>query len=247
MLTVPLIVSGADRLGKRFKVDARTVTLNRHGALIDISRPLFTGQRIRIMNPIAQIEADFSVVGPVIPRTEKGGQWGVESLDSQANIWGIQFPPPLSKPEEPSALLECRKCHRTEVQPVSLVEVEVLNTAGILNRPCANCGANTPWGYKESAFVRATNQRRHPRVSVQLPVFVRDYYGGVEISKSQNVSKGGFCFVSEKNYHVGAGIMVVCPYRSSETPIEIPARVLRRSETAGTQAKVYGIRYEQVH
>lgn len=261
MLTVPLIVTGNDPQGKTFKKDARTIILNRHGALIQISCPLRTGQNIRVFNSLCQREAEFSVVGPVAPHTEKGGEWAVECLNGQHNIWGIQFPPPSGTPGEPSALLECRKCHNAELKRISLIEVEVLETAGILSRPCRNCGANTPWGYSEKILAmtpfageaqalddsrasRPPDQRRHPRVSLQLPVLVREYYGGVEIAKSQNVSKGGFCFLSEKTYHVGAGITAACPYTSPEHSIEVSSRVVRRKEIAGSQGKIYGVRYE---
>jgi PilZ domain-containing protein len=263
MLTVPLIVTGTDPQGRNFKEDARTLILNRHGALIEISRPLLVGQQIRLVNTLCHRGAEFSVVGPVAPHTEKGGQWGVECLNGQNNIWGIQFPPPSGIPSEPSALLECRKCHTAELKRISLIEVEVLETSGILNKTCGNCDANTPWGYAEKQLAmsapageaqmlteaglgRSSDQRRHRRVSLQLPILVRDYYGGVEISKSENVSKSGFCFSSEKNYHVGAGIMVACPYNSAEQSFEVPARVVRRKEIAGTHGKVYGARYERV-
>jgi PilZ domain-containing protein len=263
MLTVPLIVTGMDALGRNFKEDARSLILNRHGALIEISRPLLIGQRIRIVNTLCHREAEFSVVGPVAPRTEKGGQWGVECLNGEDNIWGIQFPPPSGNPSEPSALLECRKCHTAELKRVSLIEVEFLETSGILNKTCEHCAAKTPWGYAEkqlamaapageaqmlaeAAITQPSDQRRHRRVSLQLPILVRDYYGGVEISKSENVSKGGFCFSSEKNYHVGAGIMVACPYNSAEQSIEVPARIVRRIEVTDTHGKIYGARYEQV-
>ena len=262
MLTVPLLVTGTDSQGRRFNEDARTVILNRHGALIRITRPLLSGQKLRIVNALCHLEAEFSVVGPVSPRTEKGGQWGVEYLNGQKNIWGIQFPPPSGDRAEPSGVLECRKCHTAELKRLSLIEVEVLETSGILNKACEKCGSNTPWGYaekqlsmsapageaqmlKESGFTRPSDLRRHTRVSMQLPILVRDYYGGVEITKSENMSKGGFCFVSEKNYQMGAGIMVVCPYSFTEEAIEVPARVVRRREVSDTQAKIYGVRYEQ--
>jgi PilZ domain-containing protein len=262
ILTVPLVVTGTDPQGRTFKKDARTIILNRHGALIQISSPLRTGQRIRVFNALCQREAEFSVVGPVAPHTERGGEWAIECVNGQDNIWGIQFPPTSGGTGEPSALLECRKCHNAELKRVSLVEVEVLETAGLLSKPCGTCGGNTPWGYAErilamSAFTgeahafdapritRPPDKRRHPRVSLQLPVLVREYYGGVEIAKSENVSKGGFCFQSEKTYHVGAGITAACPYTSAEHSIEVSSRVVRRREIAGSQGKIYGVRYEQ--
>jgi hypothetical protein len=266
MLTVPLRIQGTDSNGNSFHDDARSITLNRHGARIQTSRPLRTGQILRLSNLVGHREADFRVVGPLSPATEKGGEWGVECLSSKENIWAIQFPPPADGDStESTALLECRKCHTVALLPVSLVEAEVLETSGILTRECDHCRVFTFWGYAEKqvamggpaesemaaeaqavvrTLVPGADQRRHRRVTLQLPVFVRDYYGGVEISKSENVSRGGFCFASEKGYLVGQGIMVVCPYNSTNQGLEMRARVVRRREIEGTQRKVYGVRYD---
>lgn len=267
MLTVPLRVQGTEANGAPFKEEARSLTLNRHGARIQIARPLRTGQILRLVNLVARHEADFRVVGPVAPPTEKGGEWAVECLKSKDNIWGIQFPP-LAEGDtpEPQALLECRKCHTVALLPVSLVEVDVLETSGILSKHCEHCKVVSPWGYAEKqvamegppgeaamveeaqAVVRASitsaDKRRHRRITLQLPVLVRDYYGGVEISKSENVSRGGFCFASDKGYLVGQGITVACPYNPTSQDIEVHARVVRRREVEGTQRKVYGVRYD---
>ena len=262
MLTVPLRVQGNDPQGAEFAEEARTVTLNRHGARIQISRPLLSGQTIKIKNLVSRKETQFRVVGPVTPRTEKGGEWGVECLDHNLNIWGIQFPPAAAGEDASTALVECRSCHSVAVLHLSLVEVEVLETSGLLSKPCKACKKTTPWGYAEKQVAMGAppgeaamiaeagkgataEQRRHRRVSLQLPVLVRDYYGGVEITKSQNVSKGGFCFVSEKDHLVGEGVLVACPYSASEHSIEVRAKIVRRREVRGTSKKIYGVRYEQ--
>lgn len=267
MLAIPLGISGTDSKGVPFKDEARTIVLNRHGARIHVRRHLTAGQSLRITNLIGNHEAGFRVVGPVSPRTEKGGEWGVEYTDTKENIWGIQFPPPAQGTASDSkALLECRKCHAVALMPLTLVEVDVLETSGILSKNCTACAAETPWGYAEKqlamdaplgestmveelpaqapAATQATPQRRHRRVALQLPVLIRDYYGGVEITKSENVSKGGFCFASEKNHHIGAGIMVVCPYSSEGQNIEVRARVVRRQGIEGANRKFYGVRYD---
>ncbi len=267
MLTIPLRVHGKEANETPFKEEARSVSLNRHGARIQIAHPLRRGQTVRLVNLISHREADFRVVGPVAPPTEKGGEWAVECLQSKDNIWAIQFPPSAEgQGADSKGLLECRKCHTVAVMSLSLVEVDVLQTSGILSKHCQNCDAATPCGYAEKqvamegppgeaamvaeaqAELRATvmgaDQRRHRRVTLQLPILVRDYHGGVEIAKSENVSKGGFCFASDKGYLVGQGIMVVCPYNTNGENIEVRARMVRRREVEGSERKVYGVRYE---
>jgi hypothetical protein len=263
MLTVPLQVHGRDPKGEDFTEEARTVTLNRHGARIQISRPLISGQTIRINNLVSHREVAFRVVGPVSPRTEKGGEWGVECQDHKLNLWGIQFPPVASDEDDSTALMECRNCHNIAVLHLSLVEVEVLETSGLISKPCESCKRTTTWGYAERQVAMGAppgeaamlaeadkaasgaEQRRHRRVSLQLPVLIRDYYGGVEITKSQNVSKGGFCFTSERDHLIGEGVLVACPYSASEHSIEVHGKIVRRTDVRGTQQRVYGVRYEQ--
>ena len=267
MLTVPLRVRGEDERGMPFRDDARTLILNRHGARIQIMRLLRGGQKVRLSNIVTRREADFRVVGPVAPFTDKGGEFGVEYLNQKDNIWGIQFPPPADEEiGDSKAVLECRQCGTVALLPLSLVEVEVLETSGILTKMCEHCGAQSPWGYtekqiamegpSESALTRkvqadadkvaksGAERRRHRRVALQLPVRVRNYYGGVEVGRSENISKGGFCFTSEINYQIGEGLMVVCPFDQRGQSIEVRARVVRRHPLEGTPRIVYGIRYD---
>jgi hypothetical protein len=266
MLTIPLQVLGTDPAGHPFREDARTLTLNRHGARIQLSRPLRAGQTVRLINPLARMEADFRVVGPVAPPSEHGGEWGVECLDQTKNMWGIQFPPPADQQaSDANALLECRKCHTVALQRLSLVEADVLQAAGLLARQCPICASVSPWGHPEkqiamdcppSAAVMAAGvqgaaaadsqarpQRQHPRACLQLPVRVRDFYGRVEITKTENVSKSGLCFGSEKDYQVGEAILVVCPYSNVSHNIEVRACIVRRQNLEGTDRRIYGAGY----
>ena len=264
MLTIPLTVEGTDARGHAFQDEARTLTLNRHGARIRTSRPLRAGQTLRLTNRLAQRKAEFRVVGPLAPVTERGGEWGIEYQNLEDDIWGIQFPPGAHDGDTVSkALIECRQCHTVALLPLSLVEVDVLETTGIISRTCAQCERETPWGYTEKqltmggtvreaslmkeahAAARGIEQRQHRRVSLQLPIRIRDFYGGSEITRTENVSKGGFCFVSETHYHIGGTLLVICPYDPAGPSIEIRARIVRQREVEGTRRKVYGVRYEK--
>lgn len=267
MLTVPLWVMGAYPKGYPFIEDARTISLNRDGALIHIFHPLGVGQTVLVFNLVTRRQADFRVVGPIAPFTEKGGDYGVESQRRQDNIWGIRFPsPPEGEPADPKAVLECRKCHTVELARLSLVEVKVLETAGILPRHCRKCRANRSWGHPEQKiamegppgeaemFAEAETQvraqaegaecRRHRRMLLQLPAMVRNFEGATEISRTENASKSGFCFTSSKKYQIGEGLIVACPYNAAGRNLERPARIVRSLELEGLRRKVYGVRYE---
>jgi hypothetical protein len=261
MLTVPLRLEGTNSHGERFEAEGRTVFLNRHGARIHTLAALRGGQTIRVTNLANRRAAEFRVVGPTAPRSESGGEWGVEAANPETDLWGIRFPPPVESP--PRALLACRECQGMKLAPLSVVEVEVLETAGLFTRPCEDCGKPTPWGYAEKHLTIAAppgedamiaegrraatvrEQRLRRRVALQLSVLIRDYYGGAEIAQTENVSKSGFCFSSEKTYQVGQGVMVICPYDpAANNPIEISAHIVRRELLEGAMRKVYGVRYD---
>jgi PilZ domain-containing protein len=268
MLTVRLRVLGRGAQGAPFKEDGRTITLNRHGARIRTRGALQVGQKVHIINQAGHSEADFRVVGPLSPVLENEGEWGVECLQTDRNIWGIQFPLlPNGESAYAKGLLECRRCHCTAFLPLSAVEYEVLESAGILSRACEKCGSSTsPWGFAEKhlqlngsveedrlfreaqALVQGTcgskDDRKHRRVAIQLPLLIRDFYGQFEISRTENVSKSGFCFLSEKTYYLGQGISAACPYNPESENIEVPARFVRAQQLRGTQRNIYGVRYE---
>jgi PilZ domain len=271
-LSIPLRIHGIDGAGKPYQCDARTVDLNRHGARIQISRLLAGGETIRVFNAVNRREADFRVAGPVSPQTKDGGVFGVvgpisedpakrqgygiESLDHNLNFWGITFPRPVQGESSASALLQCRKCQTTAVLNISLVEVDVLETAGIIPWPCDTDGAVTPWGYAEKDPVTQPSPesptggppqnlyfRKHRRVSLQLPLRIRKYSGAVEITKCEDISKGGVCFVSQKHYYTGEGVLVACPYNASGQNIEVEAQIVRQQEIEGTNSKIYGVKF----
>jgi PilZ domain len=264
LLTIPLSVEGTDGNGRTFQANAQTLVLNRHGGRVRVSRRLEAGQTVRIVNLVSRRSTDFRVMGPVSPFSDQGGEYGVEYLRPMEDIWGIQFPPLRDgESEKSNALLECRKCGQVSLVPVSLVEVEVLETSGILTRHCETCGATSQWSHTRKQIsmpeppgvpgevpgkalsppARENERRRFRRVSLQLPVRICDYDGGVEVTRSENISKGGFCFVSEKGYQLGQGIMVTCPYNSTGENIEVRARVVSCSETKGNSRKVYGVQF----
>jgi hypothetical protein len=265
LLTVPIRVEGVDSSGQKFIENTRTLVINRHGARIQLKRAVGVGAKLKIVNLVGNRDAEFRVVGPTQPMNDQGSEWGVECTDEKRNIWGIDFPPPVVGEAEGSSLLECRRCHTVALTPLSLVEHDVLATSGLLNKACKSCGEHTTWGYSEKKMAMSTpgedtdpsigkgmespppwsQQRAHSRVALRLPIRVRNYYGIEEIAKSENVSKSGLGFVSEKSYEIGEGLRVTCPYDPAGHNIELRARVVRRREMTGTPRNVYGLRYEK--
>jgi len=270
MLAVPLRLVWSEG-GASEECEAQTTSVNRHGAWVRVSRPLPNGAVVRLINIRSTRAAEFRVIGLVAPLTGEGGVYGMlgpltdtslrkgtydlESMKAGEEFWGIHFPPP--DPEtiaESTATIECRSCHTLVRVRLSLVEADVLETAGMLSLPCDGCHRMTPWGYakRESAASDARPEpdaeqimswRRHRRVSLTLPVLIRRYSSGTEVTHTDDVSKGGFAFTSEKDYYVGEGLMVACPYSEAGPNIEVPAQIVRQEPIAGTRRQSYGVCY----
>ena len=264
MFSIPVSVRGVDDKGKPFEITARTVTLNRHGARLQVPRLLKPGQTVHLTNQVNEEEAEFRVIGPVAPPLDHLGEWGVECMHVDRNIWDIDFPP-SSADSDAHVLLACRNCQSLSLQSLSLVEVEVLETAGLLTKACIHCADSTPWGYPQRSFevetktyqaavteatggfpTLAAERRKSQRKPAQLPVRVRDYFGEVELACTENISQDGFCFSSQRKYLIGQGIVVICPFDASSEKAEVRARIVRAEGSAEDERHLYGVRYETV-
>jgi hypothetical protein len=264
-LTFPIRVEGSDAKGEPFREQGRTLVVNRHGARIQLGRSIHTGKKLRITNVVANHTADFRVIGPTAPSDTRGGEWGVECQELDRNIWGIDFTRLQEDGPACSAVLECRRCGKVGLTPVSFVELDVLESSGLLTRPCDACGQATPWGYKqnppgspppgqdttlagdaaEGGPRRGAERRASARAALRLPMRVRSWYGVEDFPKSENVSKGGLAFTSDKHYQVGKALKITCPYKVGMENIEVRGRVVRRVEIKGSGRFLYGIKYQK--
>jgi hypothetical protein len=265
LLTIPIRVEGVDAKGQPFSENTRTLVISRQGARIQLKRPVAPGTTLAITTLVGKREGKFRLVGPTQPVTAEGGEWGVECLDEKINVWGIGFPPSLRDQEQASALLECRQCHSVNLTPLSLVEHDVLTSSGLLTKECTTCRKLTSFGITEKALGMPVpgqeaepciseviegpppwaNRRQHARVGLKLPMRVRNFLGAEEFTKSENISKGGLCFVSDKRYELGEVLLVTCPFEKGGHNIEVRSNVVRRREMQGANRFIYGIRYEK--
>jgi hypothetical protein len=264
LITVPIRVEGMDRDGEKFNEETRTIVVNRQGARIYLKRRVAAGAMLLITTIVGRRNAQFRVVGPTQPLSNEGGEWGVECQESNCTIWGIGFPPPSELEGVCAALLECRRCHAVKLTRLSMVENEVLGTSGLLVKECEHCGRSTSWSYKEPSMPlagddagaalpgpeslteqQAANRRTHNRVALQLPMRVRSFSGTEEFTRTENVSRGGVCFVTDRNYEVGEVLLITCPFEKGGHNIEVRGQVARRREMQGTGRKIYGVCYER--
>jgi len=261
LLTVPIRVMGFETASGDFSEDTHTTVVNRTGARIALKHRLAVEDSLRIINLENYNEADFRVVGPTAWSGEEINEWGVECIELERNIWGIDFPPPLAG--ESGALVECRACHRQAFSALTPMELEVLNATGVLQRACDQCGKPTSWTYADvtrhprefpptqtaTAPPRAAKadkqaeKRRAKRLGMKLQILVRGPRGQQEITKTENVSKGGLAVSLSMDLALGDIVKIVCPYAPGGQNIEERTEVRRRATFSYGGRRLYGLRH----
>jgi hypothetical protein len=273
LLSIPIRVFGFDKGTGEFAEDTHTVVVNRNGARIALKHRVSPEDTIRIVNLETYSEADFRVVGLIRSADSDATEWGVECNEPGRNIWAIDFPPPLeTQGAEAGALLECRDCHKQGFWPLSLVEVEVMESTGQVMRECKHCGKMTYWWSVDvhrrpqeapapepapepppspppspatpaAAAKRTVERRKEKRLVVKLPILVRSKTGLTEITRTDNVSRGGAGVNLAMDLAVGEVVTVVCPYTAGASNIEQWAEVRHRAAFALAEKRRYGFRY----
>lgn len=263
LLTIPIRVIGKDPSGDDFTEDTHTVVLSHAGARIALRHAVAADDTVRIINLENYNEADFRVVGPTLLKGAEVAEWGVECDEPRRNIWDIELSAPLGGEDwQAGAVLECRACRTQGFWPVTLMEVEVLNTTGAINRSCMKCKKTTYWTYadvsrrprkfaptepvapapKEAEAKKNIEKRREKRMGMKLPILVRNQKGEEEITKTENVSKGGAAVSLAMDLEVGDPLEILCPYTGSQ---DIPqkAEVRRRAKFPFGGKRLYGVHY----
>jgi len=264
MLEIPIRVIYFGDGSSSFSEDTRTVEVNRAGGRIVLHHRVAPDDTLRIVNLERMTEADFRVVGMTRSAAPAFSEWGVECLDPERNIWGVEFPEPLAMGEsKASAVLECQGCRKQVLTVLSLVEVGMLDSAGSLDRLCQDCGELTSWVYADierrlkvadaagaacappapPKWDGKTDRRLHRRLPLKLPVLIRNGSGVEEIAKTENVSKGGLAVVLGLMLDVGELVTVVCPYTAGGQNFEQKGEIRRRSVFYEGSRWLYGLRY----
>ena len=150
LLEVPIRVIAFGASGGGFTEDTHTVSLNRAGARIALKHRVASGDTLRIINLETFSEADFRVVGPTRLDSGEVAEWGVECTEPGRNIWGIEFAAPIgAESSHAGALLVCQGCGKQVVCVLTLMDVEILDATGVLQRLCDQCGQFSSWTYAD--------------------------------------------------------------------------------------------------
>lgn len=258
---LPIVVSGVDVLGETFTEPAQTVVIARYGAKVLCRRKLAPQLEISVHSLMTNEDAEARIVGCVL-EDASGAQYGIELLDPEINLWGVEFPP-----LDPTAsgigrvLLECVRCKRREIVNLNELHAEVLERSHSLWRDCRRCGEPSLWkeawlkAHEEMPAMeeapsanpepprRTRDDRKYGRLDIQMEALIRDPQAWEEVVKTMDVSRGGFRFKSRKHYALEWKVEVALPRSSGGANIFSAAKIRFVGETPGQEEKTYGVAY----
>ncbi|MHB8654199.1 MAG: PilZ domain-containing protein [Terriglobia bacterium] len=264
-LVIPIRVRGTDSQGQPFDEKSQTLVISRHGALIAFARPLAEGQDITIHC----IGTGREALARVIEQAEEEKRpslYGVEIITPEVNIWEVHFPPVTdSEMAAGRLLLECSRCHATELAYLNLGEIEIFQKNKCVSRICESCNSVTVWAQAElrklqveiatitvdpmsgeaepAAAQHTEDERNDPRIALTIDGCIRTTQYGEDIVQTENVSESGARFASRRLYAMGASVGVAIPYVRTGANVFVQATISwsRSSETGGITN--YGLVY----
>jgi hypothetical protein len=250
---VRIQVIGNDMTGVSFAEETVTVSFNQQGARISLLHSLLPDDVVLVKNLENGVEEEFRVVGAFQQVFGSRREWGMEALNQESGIWGVEFAPNHDS-AQPKVLVECAACKTAAQSTLSSIEYEVLLATGLISRHCERCSETTRWkpstqAMTEEILVRSKKAaspgtqtpRRSRRLKLTMQLRVRNSWGVVDIAQTRDVSKAGLCFVSAQRFSVSDEVYITLPYAANQAPVETQGRVIWSAE--GTSGRFYGVEY----
>ena len=97
-ITVPITVHGQDENGDKFRVKAKSQSVNRHGALLQLDQAVVVGQMLILVNENSDRTVESRVVSVRRDRESNKTYVGVEFISADSNFWHMSFPLPGARP-----------------------------------------------------------------------------------------------------------------------------------------------------
>jgi PilZ domain len=270
-LTLLLEASGRDIHGHEFKDPSRTLLINRTGAVIILDRELAPDQRIHIRRQApteGHRESDVRVVGQ-FGRQKDGYPYGIEILEDQKDLWGIEFPPVTESSDAVARmLLECSYCRSREVAYLNEIELQGFEANRGIARHCKSCAVPSIWTQAahedekkmaaRAARVRKASEatsaakpevehreRQRLRFKTRLSACIRQANADDELAVCEDISAIGMCFRSKRRYEVDAPVEVAVPYSPDAANIFLAARIVYAEEMPKAGLFRHGTEYRR--
>ena len=271
-LTLLLEASGKDVSGKEFKEPARTLLINRTGAVIVLDRDLAPEQQVHLQRRApseAHRQGQVRIVGQ-FGRQKEGYLYGIELPDPSVDLWGVEFPEaPDSLEAVARMLVECSYCRSREVVHLNELELRAFETNRGIARHCKVCGVPSIWIQaahedEKKITARASRGRRaadtqttppkegehrvrqRMRLHTRLTACVREAGSDDELAVCEDISPLGMCFRSKRRYEAGALVEVAVPYSPDAANIFLPATVVYSEQMPKAGLFRHGTEYRKV-
>lgn len=270
-LTLLLEVSGKDSQGQEFKEPARTLLINRTGAVIVFPRELVPEQTIHLRRQApseSHREADVRVVNQ-FGHQRDGYLYGIEISDASTDLWGVEFPPVAESTEAVARmLLECSYCRSREVVYLNELELRAFETNRGIARHCKTCRVPSIWTQAPHEDEKKLNaraargkkaadaggvpadgdqrERQRMRLKTRLTACIRQAGADDELAVCEDISPVGMCFRSKRRYDADATIDVAVPYSPDAANIFLPARIVYSEEMPKAGLFRHGTEYRRL-
>jgi PilZ domain len=264
-----LTVSGRDVQGEEFSEPATTLLINRHGAVILLARDIAAEERILVQRRApseSHRQTHVRVVGQ-FGKQKDDFLYGIEVLDYEVDLWGVEFPPIAESSEAVARmLLECSHCRRREVVYLNEMELRAFESNRGIARHCKNCGVPSIWvqaphedpkklgrsskGRRdadagEPPEGQEKRHRQRIRLKTRLTACVRQSGTDDELAVCEDISPVGVCFRSKRRYEANTEIDVAVPYSPESGNVFLPARVVYSEEIAKAGLFRHGTEYRR--
>jgi hypothetical protein len=268
-LTLLLEASGSDNKGQEFKSPARTLLINRSGAVIVLDQDLAPEQFVHLQRRApheSHRKGQVRVVGQ-FGRQKDGYLYGFEVPDPSMDSWGVDFPAIAESTEAVARmLLECTYCRSREVVHLNELELRAFETNRGIARHCKVCGVPSIWtqaphedegkltprrrrGADAAAgAIPETGEQRgreRLRLKTRLTACIRQSGADDELAVCEDISPVGMCFRSKRKYPADTVIDVAVPYSPDAANIFLPARVVYSEEMPKAGLFRHGTEYRR--
>jgi len=268
-LTLLLEASGKNSTGQEFKAPARTLLINRGGAVIILDQELAPDQFIHLQRRApheSHRKGQVRVVGQ-FGRQKDGYLYGIEMPDASMDLWGIEFPETAASTEAVARmLLECSYCRSREVAHLNEMELRGFETNRGIARHCKTCGVPSIWtqapheeeekltprkrrGSDPQSSVPESGEQRDRqrlRLKTRLTACIRLSGADDELAVCEDISPVGMCFRSKRRYAADTAIDVAVPYSPDAANIFLPARVVYSEEMPKAGLFRHGTEYLRI-
>lgn len=252
---VPIRLRGMSHDNKFFDETSKTICVGDGTAITRLQSLVDLDSEIHLTNIKSKLGGNCRVVWINTLARDGWHDVGLELIETEGNIWGKEFA--KAKPEAPPAIaqayLQCQRCRQSQLTPVPEAEDEFVSDGFTITRPCERCKATTVWAFTpvavETPETRGRDQRRSGRAPIKMKIkVIRTSYGSQleDVCETVNVSRGGACFLTARNYAIGEELQIVMPYDEGDVaiPIPIPARVVRNLGDMGGYYHAVAVRLE---